>query len=428
MDYRTKWSDKEKIKTPAKKEAMPVNIKALKSIKQAFDVNKLAKRCRQSIDQIFETSGGQVWATDQKSSRKYQRFCFKDNGSKILAVAHCDVVLDKPHFAKARLSDENTYFNTKFDDRLGVYTILDLLPVLGINVDWLLTEDEESANSSAELFQSEKQYNWIVEFDRRGEDAVIYDYDDFESIVEKYFHMGTGSFSDISMMEDLKACAVNIGVGYHGEHTSRCYMDVDQYTRNIARFVNMFDAEKEIYHPHTPQKYSRSVSYWKQGSNYLSYGYETWEEKELSRLNENRKDYYDKNYPQNPPSPPFDFTDVACPECDIRFRPIWVDEINEGCYCPECQKFWDWDDLEDYYDLDDDEERLRVGEEKGDNMIEEELDLNIVDATPFGKHFKNYPRVEEERGSALNRYTEIKESMNRESDSGIMEVPHGCFD
>jgi len=150
---------------------------------------------------------------------------FKDNGSSILAVAHLDTV-NKPglnYSAKAKL-DAELYFNPYLDDRLGVYTILHLLPSLGINMDFLFTLGEETGNSTARIFKPNKKYNWIVEFDRRGEDVVDYSFCDLDleaRLKEAGFCMGFGSFSDICLMEGGGCKAFNVGIGYFNEHSTR---------------------------------------------------------------------------------------------------------------------------------------------------------------------------------------------------------------
>src|SRR3954465_12674834 len=82
----------------------------------------------------------------------------KTKGATVLAVAHCDFVdCDSSHF----FAKDGIVWSSRLDDRLGVYTILDVLPMLGINVDVLLTDGEESCNSTARYFDvKEHDYKW----------------------------------------------------------------------------------------------------------------------------------------------------------------------------------------------------------------------------------------------------------------------------
>lgn len=160
-----------------------------------------------------------------------------DRGSKVLAVAHLD------HVVKTRPVMRDTVISCgQLDDRLGAWVILFLLPYLGINVDVLLTDSEETGQSTAQYFVPPKDYNWVVEFDRRGTDVVLYQYDspsNRELLEEAGFSIGVGSFSDISYL-DIGVSGFNIGVGYHNEHTRFCYADLRDTIDNVALFADFY--------------------------------------------------------------------------------------------------------------------------------------------------------------------------------------------
>jgi hypothetical protein len=174
--------------------------KIRKAIEQAFDIQALSDICQAPIS-WFGAYGDRVdfnshvatpeelkeqgWTEQaiehfRKSCARTERgercYFYKDNGSNTLAVAHLDTVQKRGWCELTQLSHDTLVFSPKLDDRLGAYVILELLPKLGINVDVLLTTDEESSNSTAMEFKTQKQYNWMVEFDRAGRDAVLYQY------------------------------------------------------------------------------------------------------------------------------------------------------------------------------------------------------------------------------------------------------------
>ena len=184
-----------------------------------------------------------------------KQYAYKDNDSSILFVAHLDTVQQCNHFQEINVSGDNLIFNAKLDDRLGVYTILDLLPKLGITADILFTENEEIGQTTAEQFKTDKKYNWIVEFDRTGADAVCYCYD-FDKELKPYFTIGRGTFSDISVLESLGCKGFNIGIGYYNEHSQRAYMDVSEYIEQMARFIRFFNDHKNIHYKHEAVKYN----------------------------------------------------------------------------------------------------------------------------------------------------------------------------
>ena len=174
---------------------------------------------------------------------------YRDNGAKVLAVAHLDYVgWTNPHFTR-----KGRRINAmQLDDRLGAWVILDLLFSLGLDTDEydiLLCDMEEVGDSTAQFFKPKKQYNWVFEFDRRGTDFVSYQYSDTDlpslySGVTKSSE-GCGAFSDISYLGHLEAAAINIGVGYHNAHTHYCYADLEDTLRQAANFVEFFKLFKD---------------------------------------------------------------------------------------------------------------------------------------------------------------------------------------
>ncbi len=162
---------------------------------------------------------------------------FIDNGADVLAVAHLDTVMQTKF-----IWDGWTIKNCpQLDDRLGVWTLLNLLPDLDCpKFDILLTDGEESGRSTAQHFETNKQYNWMFEFDRAGNDMVMYDYedDDLIDLMGEYdWDVGSGSFTDICFLEHLDAKGFNFGVGYYGQHTKKCYADIQDTVINAQKFI-----------------------------------------------------------------------------------------------------------------------------------------------------------------------------------------------
>jgi len=179
---------------------------------------------------------------------------YKDNRSKLLAVAHLDTVNPRGLRWSGQVKlDKTIFFSPYLDDRLGVYTILHVLPALGINVDILFTMDEETGASTADLFNIDFKYNWIVEFDRRGDEVVCYDYKDAElskKLKSVGFDEGMGSFSDICRLQDIGCKAFNVGIGYENEHSARPFFVIETYEKQIAKFVKFHAKFKDEQMPH----------------------------------------------------------------------------------------------------------------------------------------------------------------------------------
>lgn len=193
----------------------------------------LKHRCQQSSASLLD--GG--------------RFKFTNNGSNVLAVAHVDSVTCGLKRFKKR---GRKVYSTSLDDRLGVHVILDILPTMGINVDVLLTDDEEIGQSTAQEFMPDKQYNWMFQFDRRGTDCVHYEYDVMAPHIRNYFTLGRGSFSDICWLDHLGCGGMNVGTGYYNEHSRASYANLDETYAQVLRFGLFYEALKDQRIEHIP--------------------------------------------------------------------------------------------------------------------------------------------------------------------------------
>lgn len=192
-----------------------------------------------------------------------EKHLYVNNNSNILGVAHLDTVVTKEKYFDYITLDDILVFSPQLDDRLGVHTLLNILPNYDINMDWLFTDNEEQGASTAADFITDKQYNWVVEFDRYGDTTVNYAFSDrtFNETLNKHFsRIGRGSFSDICSLEHLGCKAFNVAVGYHDEHTLRCYFSVETYFNQLRHFLAFYREFSDKFMPHkkyTPIYYRR---------------------------------------------------------------------------------------------------------------------------------------------------------------------------
>lgn len=213
-------------------------------------------------------------------------YLFKDNGSSILAVAHLDTVGPHPqrtcHYTET--ASGPIVFSRALDDRLGAYVLAELLPSMGLTFDLLLTVGEEDGASTAEFFDParhhDRDYNWVIEFDRGGTDVVLYQYHDrhTEALVEATgARVSHGAFSDISYMEHLGLKCFNWGVGYRDYHGPKAHVWLDDMFKMVDYFID-FHAEHSdnqlIHDPRSSAGYSHGRSDYSYGSSwgYPSYG------------------------------------------------------------------------------------------------------------------------------------------------------------
>jgi hypothetical protein len=180
-----------------------------------------------------------------------------DRGANILGVAHLDTVLEPETIweYQTKTSNNRAVFGCGMDDRFGVYTLLHHLEKMGLKYDILLTTEEESMGSTAEHFTTDKQYNWIFQFDRTGTDVVMYDYETSElreMLEDLNITVGIGTYTCISEMEHLKAKGFNFGCGYYNNHSYHEYLDVVDAEFMIGRFLDLYALKAHVPMPHVP--------------------------------------------------------------------------------------------------------------------------------------------------------------------------------
>lgn len=201
---------------------------------QLIDREELVAWLSTDVDAIFEEHKGNCRFFDDPN----RRHLFFGNKSRILAVCHLDTV--QPLFAPedVKITDRKI-IAPGLDDRLGAY-VLSKLAAWGMPCDLLMCDNEERGASTAEFFNTNKKYNWVVEFDRKGTDIVRYsiDNDPFETYVKDIGHgYTTGSFTDICKLNlNGNPFMFNMGVGYTKAHAKDSYALIDELHYNMVRF------------------------------------------------------------------------------------------------------------------------------------------------------------------------------------------------
>ena len=179
-------------------------------------------------------------------------FVYAQGKYPVLLVAHMDTVhKNLPHFIKSEGDKLSSPNGIGGDDRCGVYMILEI--VKRYNCSVLFCEDEEIGCVGAVKFTQTKladelvgQFNYIMEFDRRGNnDAVFYECDnpEFEEFITKEFYKtASGSFSDISEIAPVLECAaVNLSCGYYNAHTKDEYVVWSEMETSIKEAMKILE-------------------------------------------------------------------------------------------------------------------------------------------------------------------------------------------
>jgi hypothetical protein len=222
-------------------------------VAQEFDPCALKRVCEMHEDD-FAVAYEMVYVpVAQKEPDDF--YLFRDHGSRVLAVAHLDTV--GAHWERTANFVETesglVVFSRALDDRLGAYVILELLPALGLQYDTLLTVGEESGCSTAQFFEPEKEYDWIIEFDRGGTDVVLYEYEDAATVAlvkDAGARVGIGSFSDICYLEHLGVKGFNWGVGYRDYHGHRAHAYLEDTFDMVDRYIDFHLANEGDTLPH----------------------------------------------------------------------------------------------------------------------------------------------------------------------------------
>lgn len=233
----------------------------LRRIRKAFDQDALRRICQMPEEDFAAAFDMEIVPVAQRAPADY--YCYRDNNSNVLAVAHLDTVEEARQCNFLNTAGGPVVYSPALDDRLGAYIILDLLPKLGITYDLLLTVGEEYGQSTAAFFDPPKWYDWIIEFDRGGTDVVMYQYDDEETrdlVRDTGARVGDGSFSDICYLEHLGVKAFNWGVGYQDYHSVRSHAYLDDTFAMVEHYLSFHAANAGTSLPHTEKKWTWSPS------------------------------------------------------------------------------------------------------------------------------------------------------------------------
>lgn len=232
-----------------------------------IDIERLKTTCLLDVHSFVKMAEESKWEV----GGNFNKYLYLRTGkSKVLGVAHLDVSANLPNefdMAPINGQDETKLYawTARGDDRAGVYVLMYYLYKYGVQYDILLTTGEETGQTSARQFKTDVPYNWIFEFDRRGDDVVMYEYERsklgkgefFNKLLSLYgFKLGTGSFSDVGALTFLDIIGFNFGVGYEQEHTKDSYIDLEVMKSQVVKFVRFYKSFVDIKLP-----YEREYTY-----------------------------------------------------------------------------------------------------------------------------------------------------------------------
>ena len=204
-------------------------------------------------------------------------FVYAQGKFPVLLVAHMDTVHE--NLPTTIVHDRDIISSPNGiggDDRCGIYMILEIIKKYHCSV--LFCEDEEKGMIGAEKFINTEladslvgQFNYIIEFDRKGSnDAVFYECanEEFEEFITKEFYKTEwGSFSDISTIAPFLGCAaVNLSCGYYKAHTKDEYVVFSEMKESMKQAMKILARTTDEKFEYIPARY-----------NYYGYGYEVYD-------------------------------------------------------------------------------------------------------------------------------------------------------
>lgn len=174
----------------------------------------------------------------------------------IALVAHVDTVFPYPPHKVYYDREENVMWSPTgagFDDRAGVFMILQILQHTKLRPHIILTTGEEKGGVGAFALVDRFEHcpfnelKYVIQLDRRGaNDCVFYDCinRDFINYISSFgFVERIGSFSDISFICPCwSVCGVNLSVGYYDEHTTSETLCVSDYFNTLQKVKKMLMA------------------------------------------------------------------------------------------------------------------------------------------------------------------------------------------
>lgn len=217
---------------------------------------------------LLTQSDNSVFIAMQKTLSKFGKvktdgenyLYLKRPGSKICLAAHLDTVCD----GKFKRVEENkgSVYNLNgvlgADDRAGLYAIVNLLKI-GIPFDVIITNYEERGALGASAFVKDGLFipdkiELIIQLDRRGEnDYVTYNTiaPEISQYVESFgFKENMGTFSDIAIIApDYGLNAVNLSIGYTGEHTPNEALNINWVNATIKKVGEMIKSPPGKIYP-----------------------------------------------------------------------------------------------------------------------------------------------------------------------------------
>lgn len=131
------------------------------------------------------------------------------------------------------------------DDRVGVWTLLELMKSKFNSYDYLFTTDEEVGGKGVAMFIANHKPNntCLLEIDRAGTGHIAsygYGNEELEKIFESYgYHIESGIYTDIvDIASEVHIAGYNIACGYYKQHTKKEFIVVEEVYKVLTLLLD----------------------------------------------------------------------------------------------------------------------------------------------------------------------------------------------
>ena len=233
-------------------------------------IKKLCLLDKPKLDKVLTKY---LFSKGYRQIRHTDSYIMAEGDLPVCLIAHMDTVFKYPpdeFFYDAQKKVLWAPHGAGFDDRAGIYSILQILEG-GFKPSIIFTDLEESGGLGARKLVKDfpdcpfVDCRALIELDRAYQkDAVFYECDNehFEKYIEKFgFKLEWGTFTDISIIAPAwKIAAVNLSVGYEDEHSGseRLHCDwCDDTIRKVKKIlINSPHMLSYAYIPYVPGAYA----------------------------------------------------------------------------------------------------------------------------------------------------------------------------
>ena len=183
-----------------------------------------------------------------------------DRGAPVLGVAHLDSPNNYTHFHYSGPPGKpiTHVWSPTLDNRMGAYILLQVLTMMDINCDVLLTTDHFEKYSTARDFVHPKEYRWTFSFDLASHGVSMYNYETVGLAEEmracRLHTIRDDSYADIVELWPLGIAGFNFwdGVFWRGTQGAMALLRLTRAM--VLRFAKFYSRNRTSLYTYEPTR------------------------------------------------------------------------------------------------------------------------------------------------------------------------------